>query len=277
MMPVVDTRSDRVLRRTFDEVPELYDRARPVYPPSLFDDLVELAEIPTTGRVVEIGCGTGQATLPRARRGLEIRCVELGEGLAAVARRRLKTFPTVEVINAPFETWVPTEADFDAVVAFTAFHWIDPDVRYQKSAALLRDGGRLAVIETQHVLPEDGDSFFADVQADYEVMTPDDPKTKAGGPPKPDDVGDLRDEMEGSGLFANFLARRYTWDVIYTADEYIDVLDTYSGHRALDDATRRRLYSLIRQRIQERPGGKVRKTYLATMNIAKARSTANWQ
>lgn len=100
----MDNQSDRRLRTAFDEVPELYDRARPVYPPSVFDDLVELAAIPTNGRMVEIGCGTGQATMPLARRGFQIRCVELGEGLAAVARRNLASFPAVEVICAPFET-----------------------------------------------------------------------------------------------------------------------------------------------------------------------------
>ena len=56
-----------VLRATFEEVPELYDRARPNYPPQIFDDLVALAELPERARLVEIGCGTGQATLPLAR------------------------------------------------------------------------------------------------------------------------------------------------------------------------------------------------------------------
>lgn len=259
------------LRTTFEEVPELYDRARPTYPAQVFDDLVALASLPPAARIVEIGCGTGQATLPLAERGFQIVCVELGEQLAAVARRKLATFPTVEIVNASFETWQPAEAGFDAVVAFTAFHWIDPELRYQKSASLLRDGGALAVVAAEHVLPPDGDPFFAEVQADYDAVNPNDEKTQAGAPGHPDAVGDLGDEIEASGHFRNVGVRRYLWDVSYTADEYIAVLDTYSGNRALDEETRRRLYERIRRRIEARPRAEVRKTYLATLNVARRR------
>lgn len=119
---------------TGEEVAELYDRARPTYPAQVFDDLAALAQLPDGGRIVEIGCGTGKATLPLAERGFEIVCIELGEQLAAVARRKLADFPAVEIVNAAFETWEPVAAGFDAVVAFTAFHWIDSDMRYSKPA-----------------------------------------------------------------------------------------------------------------------------------------------
>jgi SAM-dependent methyltransferase len=257
------------LRTMFEEAPELYDRARPTYQAQVFDDLVALAEFPEAARIVEIGCGTGQATLPLAERGYHITCLELGEQLAAVARRKLEAFPAVEIINAPFESWEPADAGFDAVVAFTAFHWIDPGLRYKKSASLLRSAGALAVVATAHVLPTDGDPFFAAVQADYDAVVPDEEKTKAGLPLPPDAIGDLSGEIEASGLFRNVAVRRYLWDVIYTADDYIAVLSTYSGHRALDDEARRHLFERIHRRIEARPEQKVRKTYLATLNVAR--------
>jgi SAM-dependent methyltransferase len=267
----VSGNSQQLLRATFEQVPELYDRARPSYPLELFDDLAALARLAQAARIVEIGCGTGQATLPLAERGYQITCVELGEQLAAVARRKLTSFPNVEVINANFESWRPPHADFDAAVAFTAFHWIAPELRYAKTASLLREHGMLAVVSTRHVLPADGDAFFVEVQEDYEAVVPDNPSTKAGagGPPAPDTVADLGNEISASGSFRNVSVQRYLWDVIYTADEYIGVLNTYSGHRALDDDTRQRLLSLIHQRIEARPGGQVRKTYLAMLNVAE--------
>src|SRR5437588_4415336 len=95
----------RRLRATFEEVPELYERARPLYPAELLDDLVSFAGLEAGSQVLEIGCGTGQATLPLAERGLEVVCVELGAGLVAVARHKLAGFPRVEVVNTVFEEW----------------------------------------------------------------------------------------------------------------------------------------------------------------------------
>jgi SAM-dependent methyltransferase len=125
------------LRTTFEEVADLYDCARPSYPDELFDDLAVVGELGHGSRVIEIGCGTGQATRPLAERGYQIICVELSEQMAAVARRNLARFGNVEVTTADFETWQPRECAFDAVVAFTALHWIAPEVRYEESASLL--------------------------------------------------------------------------------------------------------------------------------------------
>ena len=250
-------------RRSFEEVAELYDRARPVYPDSVFDDLVELAGLAEGSRVLEIGCGTGQATLSLAARGLELVCVELGEGLAAIAGRRLAAFPSVGIANAAFETWEPARAEFDAVAAFTAFHWIDSDMRYAKPARLLAPDGALAVVDTKHVLPSDGDEFWVEVQADYDAVVPSDGNRP---PPHPDDVSDRLLEFEAAG-FRSVSVRRHLWDVTYGSDEYLGVLGTYSGNLALDPGTRRSLFERIHARVEAAPGRSVRKTYLATLTV----------
>ena len=58
----------RGLRAGFDRAAEDYQRTRPVCPPELFDDLIELAGLRAGDRIVEIGCCTGQATVPLAER-----------------------------------------------------------------------------------------------------------------------------------------------------------------------------------------------------------------
>jgi SAM-dependent methyltransferase len=242
------------LRSTFDTVAELYDRARPTYPPELIDDVAALGP-----RVLEIGPGTGQATRALAQRGLDVTAVELGPNLAALAQRNV---PQARVINADFERWEPERADFDAVVSFTAFHWLDPAVKYAKSARLLRPGGALAVAEVDHVLVEGGDPFWIEVQEDYDAVVPS-PDNRP--PPYAHEVGDLRAQMEETGLFAEIDVRRYRWDVEYTADEWVDVLRTYSPNIARDPETTERLLARIHRRIGTR---RVTKHYLATLNLS---------
>jgi SAM-dependent methyltransferase len=256
------------LRTMFEQVPELYERARPTYPVELFDDLAELAGLEKGSRVLEVGCGTGQATIPLARRGYSLLCVELGEGLAAAARRNLAPFPNVEVVHANFETWKPERGGFDAIVAFTAFHWVDPELRYRKAARLLRDSGSLAVAGSLHVQRPGGDTFWADVQEDYDAVVPS-PDNRP--PPFPNEIESLRAEIEASGLFDYVGWRAYLWDQPYSADEYIALLNTYSGHRALDDERRAQLYDRIRRRIDARPEAGVTKTYITMLNVARKR------
>src|SRR5918995_5739534 len=120
------------LKTTFDEAALLYDEVRPGYPEDLFDDVVSPSGILAEGRILEIGCGTGQATVPFARRGYRILCIELGENLAAVARRNLEAFPRAEVHVGPFEDVSLPEGAFDRAISATAFHWLDPEVAYPK-------------------------------------------------------------------------------------------------------------------------------------------------
>jgi SAM-dependent methyltransferase len=187
------------LRTTFAEVPELYDKARPLYPLQIFDDLIALANLEESSRVVEIGPGTGQATSELAKRGLRVTGVELSEELATIARRKLAGYRNVENVTADFEEWTPA-------VGVTAFHWIDPRSRYEKSARLLRTNRSLAVIANRHVLPERSDQFWVDVQSDYDAVVPSESNNP---PPHPDLVGDLGAEIEASGLFCSVASRRY--------------------------------------------------------------------
>jgi SAM-dependent methyltransferase len=242
------------LRETFEQDPELYDRVRPGYPAELFDDLARLAP---GSRVLEIGCGTGQATVALARRGYEIVAVELGAGLAAVARRNLAAFPAVTVVNADFESWPLPGEPFDIVFAATSFHWIDPDVRMRKSAAALRPGGALAVVSTHHVAGGT-ERFFADVQRCYERWDPDTPP----GLRLPAAAEVPRAELE-SAVF-----RRYAHEHAYSTEEYRDLLLSYSGHRALEAAARRGLLACITGLIDEAHGGRVTKRYMNELAVA---------
>jgi SAM-dependent methyltransferase len=252
-------------RYTFDQIATLYERARPNYPEQLFDDLFVLGDLGPGARVVEIGCGTGQASRPLARRGCRLACVELGESLADIARHNLAEFPQVDVTTASFETWQPPGVEFDMVFAASAWHWLAPSTRYGKAASLLKPGGLLALVTGGHAFPKDFDPFFTVIQSCYDAIGEGYGKRP---PPAPEEIPDERQAIEGSGLFEHVLVRRYLWAVDYSADSYIDLLNTYSDHIAMSKSKRDRLYGGIRQRFRARQGGKVRKHYQSILHIA---------
>jgi SAM-dependent methyltransferase len=254
------------LRSTFDQAADLYERARPGYPRALFDDLAELTGIGPGSRVLEIGPGTGQATLPLAERGCRVVAVELGAGLAAVARRNLARFPLVEVVTAAFEAWPLPAEPFDLVLAATAFHWIDPAVRVTKAADALRPGGALATIATHHIAGGDA-AFFDDAQACYEHW---DPETPPGGArlPTAAEIPSSSEELDRTRRFGPAVFRRYERDRPYTTSSYREVLLTYSGHRALDAASQAGLLDCITHLIDTRYGGTIAKRYLTELRVA---------
>ena len=253
------------LRQTFDRAAERYDRVRPDYPEALFDDLVALAGLKPGDHLIEVGCATGKATRPLARRGFLITCVELGPELAAVARLNLAGFG-VQVVRAAFEEWPPPEPAV-LVYAATAWHWIDPYVRYRRAWQALRPGGHLAFWAAGHVFPEGGDPFFAEIQDIYdeigEALPPGTPQ------PRPGELADERAGIEASGLFEVTAIRHYDWDRVYPAEEYIELLETFSGHLDMADWKRRRLYGEIRRRLALRQDHAVRRGWGAVLHVAR--------
>jgi len=233
----------------------------------LFDDLVAAAQLTPGDRLLEVGCATGKATRPLAERGFQITCVELGAGLAEVARRNLAGY-RVEVVQGQFEQWQPTEP-VSLVFAATAWHWIDPAVRYPRAWQALRPSGHLAIWSAGHVFPEDGDPFFAEIQDIYdeigEGLKPGERQLRPGE--QPDD----RAEIEASGLFEVTMIRHYDWERVYDAEEYIELLSSFSGHIAMAEWKRRRLYGEVRRRLALRPGHSVRRHWGAVLHVARRR------
>jgi SAM-dependent methyltransferase len=195
-------------------------------------------------------------------------CVELGPALAAAARRALAGAGDVEVVEGAFETWEPPAGRrFDLVLAATAWHWLDPAVRFERAWRLLRPGGHLAYWSATHVFPEGGDPFFADLQEVYDEIGEGVPGDAVR--PRPGELPDERREIQDSGRFTDVVVRHVDWEVDYDADAYVRLLDTFSGHIAMQAWQRDRLHGEIRRRLAERPGGRLRRGWGAVLHVAR--------
>jgi len=129
------------------------------------------------------------------------------------------------------------------LAAFTAWHWLDPAARTAKAASILRPGGTLATVTTGHVAGGT-EQFFADAQRCYERW---DPATPPGlRLPAAEAVASDIDEVDRSPLFGPPARRRYERTITYSAVEYLDVLSTYAGHRALTPEQRSSCTAVVR-------------------------------
>jgi len=262
---------DRNRRTAFDRAAGDYDEVRPSLPEPLVEDIVRLSGLPPGGRILEIGCGTGQATLPFARRGYAMLCLDIGPNLAALAAEKCRPYPRVEVRASSFEDWQPDDGSFDLVLAANAFHWVPTHVACAKSAAVLRGSGALAVAYDAHPAPHQG--FFPAVNRAYqqhapELANPPETYTPEGMRRFHERIAAGAEKLRASGFFAEVVVRTYPWSRDYDAGQYLKLLGTYSDHLSLPEASRRRLFEGIAEVIA-RFGGKVTKPYLTVLYLAR--------
>jgi SAM-dependent methyltransferase len=246
----------REQRLVFGEVAELYDRARPGYPEALVDDVISLTGTDGTRlRALDVGAGTGKATVSFAARGVEILVVEPSAGMAAVARRNCERFGKVRIETTSFEDWPVQPGGFGLVYSAQAWHWVNPDVGYQKAAEALARGGILALFWNRTrwqagPLRDDLEDVYRRLAPDLYAKRPGFPGLTFSG-----ESGRV-EEIRRTGLFRGESACSYPWSAAFTAESFIDLLLTQSDHRMLAEGTRARLLDAVREVIA-RYGGEI--------------------
>lgn len=264
----IGTRAE--LRQTFDNVAHLYDEMRPSYPAEVFTDVVQISGAGPSSRVLEIGCGTGHATQVMAAQGLAIHCVELGENMAAVARKRLAEYPRVTIEVADFDLWTASDR-YDLVYSATAYHWLNPSTREQRIAAILAPEGWLGVWRNRHIRNGSCDDFLDQAHTIYAEEAPQLVKKRALLPSPGEVVETERDELTQQ-YFAEPELRVYLWSRPYTAAEYVQMLNTHSDHQLLAADHRARLFDRLAALIDTKYGGSVTKDYATLLQMARRKS-----
>ena len=260
--------SEREQRRvTFDATAADYDAVRPGYPVGMYEDLVTFTRLPAAARILEIGCGSGQATLPLAKLGYQVTAIDISPELTVLARKKLASFKRVQIATTSFEDFVEEQDGFDLVIAATAMHWVDPALRFYKSALLLKDGGVIAIIRNTHPRPLTG--FFKDTSPIYHRLVPewhDRNRTHA------DPGSEILTELEQSELFEQITDFKYQWTVNFTRDEYLRLLHTFSDHLRLGKERLNQVCDTIGELIDSHYGGVIERPYLTEMLLASKRS-----
>lgn len=251
----------------FNEIVNEYDKYRPMYPNEVFIDIIEYSGIKKEDQILEVGCGTGQATTGFVNLGYnKITCVELGKNLAEFTAEKFAHEKSVKVYNSAFEDWNDEANKFDLAISATAFHWIKPEIGYPKVDSLLRDKGSIGFFWTYHA-PGQNDTFIA-ISECYKKYAP---HLDYSNLSKTEDIiAERIKATKDSNLFENLEIKKYEWFDQYSSDDYIAWLNTNSAHQALESQIKERLFYEIKNVI-EKHGGELLKPQLVVSYLARKR------
>jgi SAM-dependent methyltransferase len=230
-------------RFTFDQVASVYRTARPNYPEALVHHVVSYADLKPNDPVLEVGCGTGQATKSFAMRGLRIVAIDPGPEMVRAARETLANFDNVEVIETTFEAWPADKAPFRLIIAAQSWHWVSPELRFAKAAKVLSSNGSLAVFGQVPVgLPTSLLERFKEIFLRHSRwVAPKEAWYLPNGP--------LQGLFDKSGLFDPVEHQCYPWTWRHTRSSYMDFLRTWSDVRMLTPSKREELLGDISKAI----------------------------
>ena len=135
------------------DVAEFYHQYRRGYPPAVIDTVADTFGLTRDDIVIDLGCGTGQLTLPFASRARAVAGVDPEPDMLARARRAAADQNVTNV------TWLlGTDTDLPALAALLggqlagavtigqALHWMRYRELFPALVPLLRPGGGVAVI-----------------------------------------------------------------------------------------------------------------------------------
>ena len=261
---------ERERRVHFDEIVLNYDKRRWDYPEDLFKDALEYSGTGTGKKAIEIGAGTGKATKPFLDAGFDVTAVELGKNMSEFISEKYKDRKNFNVITSTFEDVVLEDDSYDIIYAASAFHWVESEIGCPKVYRLLKTGGIFALFRSSKVIAANT-NLYEEIQDAYKKYHPDPYK-------RPEDKENLwtpKEILRGYGFenmadygFTDIYMKLYEKDLSYTADEYLEFLDTMSDHRILSPEDKDALYNAIKNAINNH-GGQIINTNIFQLYMGK--------
>jgi len=234
-------------------IAQVYDLARPGYPDDLFAHLADRLKGP---QVLEVGAGTGKATVGLVARGFEVTCVEPVADMAAVLAERTAEAPPARIEAATFEA-ATAGGPFDGLVSAQAWHWTDPATRMDRAASLLRPGGYLGLFWNSGAIRRQ--DAFAALQTHYDefgLFGDDRPQEPIG---TAENVAAVQDpstwpgsELADHPAFEYLGTRLFQWSQDFTAEQFAAFLLSTSHYQLMDPGTRDRLLTAVTATLRAR-------------------------
>jgi phospholipid N-methyltransferase len=227
-------------RKIFDTIPEQFDRYRPRYSPELFAELIACTKIGPGKSVLELGPGTGQATDPILQTGCDYHAIELGENLFAMMRRKYGRFPNFRIVNDDFITHDFGEQKFDLIYSAATIQWIPEKIAFEKTFALLKPGGTLAMMLTRGDYRTPNEELYQKIQQVYNAYFKPETEYKNGS---------FRYDNAVTYGYVDFEKREFFGKREFTAEEYVSFCGTHCDHIVIPEPYKSKFFSGLRETV----------------------------
>lgn len=257
----------------------IYEEIRPSYPERLIDDVIRKTNLKLNDNLLEIGAGTGKATVQFAGKGFTIKAIEIGEDMAEILLDKCANYPNVSVDVTSFEEWIsPNNQKYDMIYSAQAFHWINKNVKYKKCHELLKDNGYLILFwynpsndksDKTREIHEKVDVIVNKYVSDYFNDKGKPERLEHDGVYKEDE---RKIEISSSGLFELKEKIDYTHEIKNNAEQYLKAMESVPAFASildgLDDNIIESLDNEIRELIKNY-GGYVSTLFNFSLYITK--------
>ncbi len=247
---------DRSLKTSFGNISKLYDTIRPSYPDELIKDIIKVSKIKNNSRILDIGCGSGKATILFTNRGYKnILGLDISKELIEIAKNNLPL--EINYIIDSFEDYQFKENFFDLIISAQAFHWLDQKLAYKKCYEILKPNGTLTLFWN-----------FPDYNKN-KLMRSILSLSKKYCPKFPEDISDTEKYISRlKPHFKSINIRKYTMTLSYSKKEYLNLINTFSWVSSLDEEKKAELFkeiNLVFNKVKE----PIKRTYNSTLIIVR--------
>ncbi len=242
----------------YNGIAAIYDEIRPSYPEKLIQDIISKTNLYLKDRLLEIGPGTGKATVQFAEKGFTIHGVEPAEDMAAIFKSKCGNYPKVSLDVISFEEWnCPNREKYDLIYCAQAFHWLDTNIKYKKCYKLLKDDGYLVLfwynpIDDESTAVKEIDQKVHKIVEKYAVnYSSDKKKTERRTHTGVSQDDERKAEIESSGLFELVEKIEYTQEIRENAQQYLKAMKSVPSFASILDNMDDKTIAMMDNEIEE--------------------------
>lgn len=242
----------------YNGIAAIYDEIRPSYPEKLIQDIISKTNLNLNNRLLEIGPGTGKATVQFAEKGFTIHGVEPAEDMAEIFKSKCRNYPKASLEVISFEEWnCPNSEKYDLIYCAQAFHWLDTNIKYKKCDKLLKDEGYLVLfwynpIDDESTAAKEIDQKVHEIVEKYVAnYSNDKKKTERRAHTGVSQDDERKAEIEASGLFQLVEKKEYTQEIRENAQQYLKAMKSVPSFASILDNMDNKTIAMMDKEIEE--------------------------